>query len=299
MEAPAGPRSGLAVWILAARPKTLWAAVAPVVLGTAMAVSAGAFHWPSALCAALAALLIQIGTNYFNDYHDFLKGADTKARKGPLRVTQAGLVRPEAVRRAGLIAFALAFLIGQYLVWRGGWPILAVGLVSILLGVLYTAGRYSLAYLGVADLFVLVFFGPVAVAGTYFVQALELPWQVVVAGLSTGLLANAILLVNNIRDIDEDRAAGKRTIVVRLGRNAGITLYGICLAGAALIPVVLSLALDAHYWSLAATLVLIVLAPRLLRKVGSTTGAAMNPLLAETSRLLLIYGVVFAVGWNL
>ncbi|MEX0746451.1 MAG: 1,4-dihydroxy-2-naphthoate polyprenyltransferase, partial [Rhodothermales bacterium] len=288
------------VWIVAARPKTLWAAVAPVVLGTALAVDSGAFHWLSATCALLAAVLIQIGTNYSNDYHDFVKGADTSSRKGPLRVTQAGLVDPRSVRSAATIAFALAFAAGLYLVWRGGWPILVVGLLSILFGMLYTAGRYSLSYLGVADLFVLVFFGPVAVAGTYYVQALELPWHVVVAGLGPGLLSTAILLVNNTRDIDEDRAAGKRTIVVRMGRDFGVMLYGAVAAAAALVPIVLAASLGDHYGSVAASGAVAVMAPGIIRKLRiGREGPELNPLLGATSRLLLIYSVLFGAGWLL
>jgi 1,4-dihydroxy-2-naphthoate octaprenyltransferase len=292
--------SDAAVWILAARPKTLWAAVAPVVLGTAMAVEVGAFHWLSAMCALLAAVLIQIGTNYSNDYHDFVKGADTSLRKGPLRVTQAGLVAPAAVRRAASIAFTLAFAAGLYLVWRGGWPILLVGLLSILFGTLYTAGRFSLSYLGVADLFVLVFFGPVALAGTYYVQALALPWYVVVAGLGPGFLSTAILLVNNTRDVDEDRAAGKRTIVVRMGRDFGVILYGVAIAAAALVPIVLAVALGDHYWSISASVSVGVLSPGIIRKLRvGREGPDLNPLLGATSRLLLIYSLLFGVGWLL
>src|SRR5690606_25617337 len=234
---------GPQVWITAARPKTLPAAVAPVLVGTAIALEAGVFHALAAACAMLGAVLIQIGTNYANDYHDFVKGADTDARKGPMRVTQAGLVTPEATRNAAVVAFALAVAAGTYLMIRGGWPIVAIGAASILSGVLYTAGRYALAYVGLADLFVLVFFGPVAVAGTYYVQAvgdaaaLALPPVVVAAGLGPGLLATAILLVNNVRDVDEDRAADKRTLVVRFGRGFGVRLYAGCVAAAALVPV--------------------------------------------------------------
>lgn len=293
------PDSSVRVWLLAARPKTLWAAVAPVVLGTAMAFEAGAFHALSALCALLAAVLIQVGTNYSNDYHDFVKGADTSARKGPLRATQAGLVKPHDMRRAATIAFALAFLTGLYLVWRGGWPILAVGLLSILFGVLYTAGRYSLAYLGVADLFVLVFFGPVAVAGSFYVQALELPMTVVLAGLGPGLLATAVLLVNNVRDVEEDRAAGKRTLVVRFGRRFGVRLYSFCVVAAAALPIILSLYAGDHAWSVSAAFIAIpgMGIARTLQK--ERDAARLNPLLGATARLLLIYCLLFSVGWIL
>lgn len=296
-EMATAPRSRVAIWTLAARPKTLWAAISPVLLGMALVIDAEAFHAPSALCALLAAVLIQIGTNYSNDYQDFVKGADTDTRKGPLRVTQAGLVTPDAVRRAAFIAFGLAFVIGLYLVWRGGWPILGVGLASILFGVMYTAGRYSLAYLGIADLFVLIFFGPVAVAGTYYVQALQLPAVVVWAGFGPGLLSTAILLVNNIRDVDEDRMAGKKTLVVRLGRGFGVALYGACLllAGG---TVALAVALTpGHLWALLA-LVILPAGLRIAKQLREEREAAkLNPLLGATSRLLLIYCVLFGIGW--
>lgn len=287
------------IWFLAARPKTLWAAVAPVVLGTAVAVEAGAFHGPAAFYALIAAVLIQVGTNYSNDYHDFVKGADTERRKGPTRVTQAGLVRPEAVRRAAIVAFGLAFLAGLYLIFRGGWPVLLIGLLSILFGVLYTAGRYSLAYLGLADIFVFVFFGPVAVAGTYYVQALEMSWLHVLVGLGPGFLSSAILLVNNIRDVEEDRAAGKKTLVVRWGRKAGVVLYWVCIGGAAAVVLVSTISISDHWWALTSLLVL-PMGIRYARQLGTAEDPrALNPLLGATSRLLLIYCVLFGVGWLL
>ena len=286
-------------WLLAARPKTLWAAVAPVFLGTALALEAGAFHAPSALCALVAAVFIQVGTNFSNDYHDFMKGADTERRKGPLRVTQAGLVRPEAVRRAAVVAFGCAFLAGTYLIVRGGWPILAIGLLSILFGVLYTAGRYSLAYLGLADLFVFVFFGPVAVVGTYYVQSLEFSMLAAVVGMGPGFLATAILLVNNIRDVEEDRDAGKKTLVVRLGRRAGVLLYWVCILGAATVVLVSTLPFMDRLWALAAIGVLPVGIRYARRLESEGDPRALNPLLGGTSQLLLMYSVIFGIGWIL
>ena len=291
------PRTTLAVWLLAARPKTLWAAVAPVVLGTALAFDAGAAHWPSALVALLAAVLIQVGTNYSNDYHDFIKGADTERRKGPTRVTQAGLVSPDAVRRAALVAFGLAFLAGLYLIWRGGWIIFLIGVLAIFFGILYTAGRYSLAYLGLADLFVFVFFGPVAVAGTYYVQALDIGPYVILAGCGPGFLSMAILLVNNIRDIEEDREAGKKTLVVRAGRTFGIGFYQVCFIGAALTVVLLIGVTGGHVWSLCALLVLPVGIANTQQMKKSNHPDVMNPLLGATARMLLVYCMLFSIGW--
>lgn len=305
MNRPVSARPSLATWCLAARPKTLGAAAAPVVVGTAMAVEAGAAHAPSAAVALLCAVLIQIGTNFSNDYLDFVQGADSAARQGPTRATQAGLISVSTMRRATALAFALAFALGLYLVYRGGWPVLLIGVVSIAMGVLYTAGRYSLAYLGLGDLAVLVFFGPVAVGGTYYVQAVGQPAalallpRVLVAGLAPGLLATAILVVNNLRDVEEDRAASKKTLVVRFGRPFGVALYAVCIAGAALVPVALFALTREHPWAMAA-LVLVPAAWPVLRTLRrAEQPAALNPLLGRTAQLLLAYSVLFSVGWNL
>ena len=295
---PTQSPSRLKVWLWAARPKTLWAAVSPVLVGVAMAVADHAAHPIPAVLALLGAVFIQIGTNFYNDYADFVKGADTSERKGPLRVTMAGLVSPRAMKRATVVAFALAVAAGGYLIWRGGWPIVIIGVSSILFGVLYTAGRYSLSYLGIADVFVFVFFGPVAVGGTYYVQALTLRPEVLVAGIAPGLLSVAILLVNNIRDIEEDRAAGKRTLIVRLGRNFGVRLYAVCLYAALITPVLLFAWTKNHPWAMA-TVALLPVAVSAVRKLRTARDPqALNKLLGETARLLL-YALVFSVGWVL
>jgi len=279
-------------------PEDVVAAFLPVLVGVAMAVGDHAAHPLSAVLAMIGAVLIQIGTNFYNDYADFEKGADTSERKGPLRVTLAGLVRPETMKRATFVTFALAVAAGGYLMWRGGWPIVIIGVSSILFGLLYTAGRYSLSYLGIADLFVLIFFGPVAVGGTYYVQALRLPPEVLVAGIAPGLLSVAILLVNNIRDRDEDRAAGKRTLVVRLGRSFGVGLYACCVCTALLVPVALYLWDGSHPWAMA-TVALLPLAIASVRKLKAVRDPrALNPLLGGPARLLLLYSLVFSVGWN-
>lgn len=288
---------GLSLWVLAARPKTLWAAVAPVLIGTAMAVEAGGFHAPSAFFALLGAVLIQIGTNFSNDYSDFLKGADTGDRKGPLRVTQAGLVSPERMRFATALVFFLALVSGLYLIWRGGWPVLLIGALSIVSGILYTAGRYSLAYLGLGDLFVLVFFGPVAVGGTYYVQTLTIDPVVLAMGFGAGLLSVCILLSNNIRDVEEDRMAGKKTLVVRFGRRFGIALYAVCVVTALVIPPVLFLATGRHPFILLTLLLLIPAAGNVRTFLSTRDTVALNPLLGASARLLLIYSLVFSVTW--
>lgn len=300
-----GAASGLtarcALWLHAARPKTLWAAFAPVLIGTAMAVADGRAHAPAALAALLAATLIQIGTNFANDLGDYCRGADAQDRQGPLRLTQAGLVTPRTMLAATVFVFAAAFLCSLYLVWRGGWPLLVIGLLAILSGALYTAGPWPLAYVGLGDVFVLIFFGPVAVAGTYYAQALVWSPATWGAGLAPGLLAVAILVVNNLRDHDGDARARKRTLVVRFGRRFARLEYTACVAGAALVPPLL-LAMgggSAPRGVLLALLGLLALiAP--LRAVWTREDApSLNPQLGATARGLLIYSVLFAVGWIL
>ena len=296
---PSQLRSRVRVWVAACRPKTLTAAVSPVLLGATMAWDAGAFHLLTALCALVCALLIQIGTNLSNDYADFIKGADTSERKGPLRVMQAGLVTSKALKWAAFGTFALAFICGLFLVWRGGWPILLIGILSIAFGVLYTVGRYSLAYLGLGDVFVLIFFGPVAVGGTYFVQAASIPGTIIAGGVATGLLATAILLVNNIRDVEEDRQAGKRTLVVRFGRRFGIGLWAACVLLAALLPLELFLLTGAHPWA-GIAIIIVLPALHVFHKLRTeTSAAALNPLLGHTGLILLAHSILFAAGWVL
>ena len=298
MTAPAA--SGPGLWVEAARPKTLLAAVAPVVVGVALAVEAGAFHAVAALCALAGAVLIQVGTNYVNDAEDAVRGADTDARTGPRRATAAGLVTPGQMRAAAAVAFGLAFASGLFLIWRGGWPVLALGLVSIASGVAYTAGRYALAYTGLADLFVLFFFGPVAVAGTYYVQALSLPLWVPVAGLGPGFLATAILVANNVRDVEEDRQSDKRTLVVRFGRPFGVRLYDVCVSGAVVVPAALALVARDHAGVLAASALAALAGRRYARELAAATDpAVMNSVLARTARLLFLYAAAFALGWTL
>ena len=287
------------VWALATRPRTLPAAVAPVLMGTALAASDGGFHAPSALVALACALLFQIGANFVNDLADARKGADTAARKGPLRVVSAGLVTPRAMAGASAGVFAVAFGLGLTLVARGGWPILAVGLASIGAAVAYTAGRKALAYLGLGDLFVLLFFGPVAVAGTHYVQALAFSWTAVAAGFGPGLLAVAILVANNLRDVDEDRTAAKRTLIVRFGTGFGRALFAACYAGAALVPLGLWLATGRHAGALAAALVLPLGLPAIRAVYRSNAPAVLIPVLVRTGRLLFLYAALFSAGWLL
>jgi len=291
--------SKLRIWILAARPKTLWATVAPVLIGTAMAFEAKAGHWPSALAALVGAVLIQIGTNFANDYFDFKKGADQHERLGPTRMTQAGLIKPDSMRTATIIAFSLALMVGIYLVWRGGWPIAVIGLLSILLGIMYTGGPYPLGYHGLGEIFVLVFFGPVAVGGTYYVQALDINSIVLLAGLPPGLFSVAILTVNNLRDIESDRLAGKKTMAVLFGRTFARTQYFVSIALASVLPVLFCLTTQRHFYSSLTVLVLLAAVPAFKTLLGKTDGPALNNVLAATGMLLLLYSVIFSVGWLL
>ena len=227
----------IANWILASRPKTLLAGLSPVAIGAALALHDRQFHfWPMAI-ALLCAISVQIGTNFCNDYCDFFQGADTDDRKGPTRAVQSGLISPRAMLIATIAMFTITGLAAFGLYLRAGWPFLLLGALSILFGVLYTAGRYSLAYLGIADPFVLFFFGPVAVAGTYYVQALQLDTSTIIAGLGPGLIATGLLVVNNLRDIDEDRVANKRTLAVRFGARFSRYQYTICIVAGAVVPV--------------------------------------------------------------
>ncbi|MCP4195123.1 MAG: 1,4-dihydroxy-2-naphthoate polyprenyltransferase [Planctomycetaceae bacterium] len=283
------------VWLQAARPKTLLASVCPVMIGAALAYRDHVFHLPSALAALVGALSIQIGTNFCNDYCDFLQGADTENRKGPTRAVQAGLTTPRQMMVATIVSFLVTILVCIYLVYRAGWPFAVIGGLSILFGVLYTASRYSLAYLGLGDLFVLVFFGPVAVAGTYYVQALQFVPQTVIAGLAPGFISVGILVVNNLRDVDEDRAAKKRTLAVRFGLTFARLEYLVCILAAAAIPVCLW---QLDYLPAGVLIASFMLAPGvgMARRLGDLQGAKLNPFLGRTAALLLGYTLIFCLG---
>ncbi len=286
------------VWILAARPKTLWAAAAPVIIGAAIAFYDAAFHVPAFMAGLLGAIFIQIGTNFANDLFDFKKNTDTHDRVGPLRVTQAGLVSPSQMRTATIMAFSVAFVIGIYLVYRGGWPIVAIGLASILFGVLYTGGPYPLGYNGLGDIFVFIFFGPVAVGGTYYVMAQTVTPVALLAGIAPGLLSTAILVVNNTRDLETDQRTGKRTLAVRFGRRFSEVQYGLLAFGAGAFPVVYFVVTREHPYAMIASMVIIP-AFLITRQLVRFSGAALNDVLANTGRLLALYALLFAIGWQL
>ena len=285
-------------WISAARLRTLPAALAPVLIGTVMAISDGVFHAGAVLAALTGALLIQIGTNYANDYFDFVNGADTDARVGPARATQSGRVTPAAMKAAFIITFALMVPVIAYLTWRAGWPVVAIGVSSVISGILYTGGPKPLGYMGLGDLFVLVFFGPVAVGGTYFVQALTVPPEVLVAGLAPGLLSTAILVVNNRRDIASDSQVGKNTLAVRFGPGFARGEFLLTLVGGALIPAVLLVMTGAHAAALIACGILLPGIP-IIRSMFTQSGAELDPNLGRTGKLLVLYSVLFSIGWLL
>ncbi len=291
--------SKIRIWLSATRPKTLWAAIGPVVMGLAIAFDDGFFHWPSAVAVLVAAVLIQIGTNFANDYFDFVKGADTSERQGPTRATQAGLVRPESMKIAYVAVFSLALLIGVYIAWRGGWPIIVIGSISILLGVLYTATPFALSYTGFADLFVLVFFGPVAVGGTYYVQSLTVNPLAVIAGFAPGLISTAILTVNNLRDVEQDRKAEKRTLAVRFGKRFAKTEYLLTITVAGIIPVTLVYLTAAHFFSLAALISFLMIYPAVKVVLSDAQGIVLNEVLADTGKFLLAFSLLFSIGWVL
>jgi 1,4-dihydroxy-2-naphthoate polyprenyltransferase len=281
----------------ATRPKTLPAALAPVLMGSAMAFTDGKFHLLSALVAGLGAVLIQIGTNLTNDYADFFKGADVN-RKGDVRVTQAGIFSPQQVKTMAAMTFLLAFLVGLYLVYRGGWLILALGIIGILCGIFYTVGKYALAYTGLADIFVLIFFGPIAVGVTHYVQSLEISPEAFIAGLAPGLFSVAILTVNNRRDMEEDALVDKKTLVVRFGRTFGNVYYQICVFIACFTPFLVMLVNPYHPLSILATFTFLLALP-IVKILKNQDGRALNPQLGATARLLLVYSLLFSVGWIL
>ena len=283
-------------WLLALRPRTLSAAVAPVLVGTAAAARDGAWH-PALAAAALAtALLLQVGANLLNDLGDFRRGADGPGRLGPVRVVQAGLIPAARVAAAGAGCLGAAALLGVALAPRGGWPLVAAGAAAIAAAALYTLGPWPLAYHGLGEPSVLLFFGPVAVGGTELIQAGRMSAAGLAASLPVGLLAAAILAVNNVRDVDGDRRAGKRTLAVRLGRRGGRTLYTLCVALAFAAPAALvagGIAPPAALLAWASA----PLARRPLRAVlHATDGPTLNAALAATAQLHLVFGALLAGG---
>lgn len=285
----------LRVWIMAARPVTLVAAAVPVLVGTSAAAHDGRFSLLPCLAALGAACLIQIGTNLANDLFDFQKGADAAGRIGPTRVTQGGLIPPSRVRRAMMLSFAGAAAIGLYLVAIGGWPILLLGVAAIVAGIAYTAGPWPLGYHGLGDIFAFAFFGPLAVISCYYLQTETLTGLVIAMGATVGLTVTAILVVNNLRDRESDRRAGKRTMAVRLGSRLTRIYY----AALVLIPygVVTGIAVAASRWWLLLPILSIPIALHLVSTVlRGADGRRLNEVLKGTAQLHLLLGALLAVG---
>jgi len=284
------------IWLMAARPKTLPVGLAPVLVGTALAGTADVFHPLRFAAALLGALFIQVGANLSNDYSDARRGADTEDRLGPVRVTAGGLVPPRQVLIATYVTFALAVLTGVYLIAVAGWELLIVGAASIVAGVLYTGGPRPYGYEGLGELFVFLFFGIVAVAGSFFVQTEELVWEAFALAVPVGLLASAVLVVNNVRDLETDRRAGKRTLAVRLGRERTRVLYAAMVYGAFLLTPVTWLFGPLEAWLLLPWLAIPLAAPIVRTVRTRTDGPSLNEALARTGQLELLFCVVLSAG---
>ncbi|MGA9595160.1 MAG: 1,4-dihydroxy-2-naphthoate polyprenyltransferase [Acidimicrobiia bacterium] len=282
-------------WILAARPPTLFAIVAPVLVGTSLAVRADVFRWDAFVVTMFSAVMIQIGVNYANDVADGTRGTDEN-RIGPTRAVAAGLISPRQMWIGITLVFGAAALAGLYLIYLGGWWILVIGIVSIAAALGYTNGPVPYGYYGLGELFVFVFFGLVATVGTRFVFDRTIEAGAWVCGISMGLLASAILLANNVRDVETDTASGKRTLAVKLGRNAGVRLYGFCIAGGLVAPTIGVLA----GWLPTGAILTIVATPLgwpLLRDLyRERTGPPLIAVLKGTSRLQMVAGVLLALG---
>lgn len=289
----------LQLWLTAMRPKTLTAALSPVLLGMSLAFQSGFFKPFTAIMTLLAAVFIQIGTNLANDVFDFEKGADTDDRLGPMRVTLAGLLTPEQVKQGMVYCFSFALFIGFYLAWIGGYPIVLIGSTAILAGMAYSGGPYPLGYNGLGDLFVFIFFGLVAVPGTYYLQggALFDPTALLLGGCM-GIMADSILIVNNVRDINTDRKSGKRTLAVRLGKTFSFCQFTLF----SMLPFALPFYLYLYFvQKLSFFLVLLCLpiAVRTIISIWTKTGKNLNLVLAQTARLQFLYSLLLSLGFIL
>lgn len=287
--------SKIRLWLIAIRPKTLPAAVGPVAVGSAVAFRDGKFTLIPAFCCLLGAVLLQIGVNLANDYFDFKNDIDSEERLGPVRVTQSGLIPPGEVKRGMILCLFLAALVFLYLAVLGGWPIVLIGAASVLAALAYSGGPYPLASNGLGEIFVFIFFGLVAVGGTYLIQAGQLTWVAMLAAVPPGLLITAIMVVNNLRDIDTDRKAGKNTLAVILGRSRTIAEYKLLLLFSYLVPPAMIVTGVAEIYILL-PLFTLPMALLLAKRVAQEKGALLNELLAGTAKLSLVYSLLFAVG---
>jgi 1,4-dihydroxy-2-naphthoate octaprenyltransferase len=282
-------------WILTSRPKTLPAAISPVIVGAALAFHDVSFEPFVALMTLLAAVLIQIGANLANDVYDFLKGSDREDRLGPTRATQAGLITPSQMLRAMWIIFSLAILVGFYLAWIGGWPIVWIGLASITAGIAYTGGPYPLGYHGWGDVSVFIFFGIIAVPGTYYLQTGNVTSVSILLGIAMGTLSTAILIVNNLRDADTDVKSGKKTLAVRFGKTFVKWQYVFMILIAFCIPVLISISWQ-NQMSLYIVWFLIPIAFRLILQIFHETGESLNTVLTDTARFLFLFAIILSLS---
>jgi 1,4-dihydroxy-2-naphthoate octaprenyltransferase len=282
-------------WILACRPKTLPAAVVPVLVGSALAVSVDMFFLPYSIVALLCALLIQIGTNFTNDLYDFLKGADSKQRKGPVRVLASGMITVNEMKIGSVLVFGLAFLLGLYLVYSAGLVVLWIGIISIIAGIIYTAGPFPLAYNGLGDLFVFIFFGIVGTMGTFYLHTQEFSLLSFLVSLPVGALTTNILIVNNYRDIEEDKAAGKNTLAVFLGSSFTRWEFIVLLILSYAVSIILFLEYDFSYW-IFLPYITIPFTIFLVRMLFKLNGEALNKTLELTAKFAGVYGLLFSAG---
>lgn len=286
----------ITLWIKAARPQTLAAAFVPVCVGVALAIHDRTFDWVPSIVALICAFLIQIGTNFANDYFDFKKGADTGERIGFERATATGLIPEQSMLKATIITMGLAFVLGLYLVWHAGWIIFWIGALSLICGILYTGGPFPLGYNGLGDVFVFIFFGIIAVMATYYVNALEWSIDSFWASLAVGALCINILVVNNLRDVEQDRIAGKNTLGVLFGEDALRWEY--------LIMLLLALAIPPHFyfqlnynWMIFIPYVSLPIAGMLLRKIWlQEDKRKLNKALEQTAQFMTLFGILFSTG---
>lgn len=283
------------IWFLAARPKTLPAAAASVVLASSLAYKDGSFSLFPALAAFCISILLQVGANFANDLFDFQKGADTEQRLGPTRVTQAGLLTPDQIKIGMIIVFAISIFFGLYLTWIAGWTVVLIGISAILAAIAYTGGPFPYGYHALGDLFVFIFFGLIAVCGTYFVQSLEISMPSIWAGCAMGSLITNILVVNNLRDVDTDRKASKITLAVRVGKKYTRLEYIFFLFISYTMPLILTIN-DKSYSGSLLTWISLPIGIRLVLDLFKLKEGALNNTLAGTAQLSLIYAVLFSAG---
>jgi len=282
-------------WLLAIRFKTLSAAISPVILGSSLAFHDGIFYPFVFFMTLLASILIQIGTNFANDVYDYEKGSDREDRLGPLRATQMGLILPITMKKAMWLTFFFSICIGFYLVMIGGWPIICIGLLSIASGIAYTGGPYPLGYYGFGDVFVFIFFGIIAVSGTYYLQTGVVNFEVILLGVSIGMLSTAVLVVNNLRDINADKISGKRTLAVLFGEKFTKFEYSILMLLPFFFPIYMWLKFQNEF-SLFITIFALPISLYLVKDIYNRSGRELNNILARTSRFLFVFSCLLSIG---